>query len=137
MLLTASGIATAAPNVAGQTYGDAVAAIEQSGGVAVVAARIGSRLPLNECVVDGVTWPSYLRPGQGNIEPVRNEVRLTLNCNGTVATPHTPGTSAASPAGREAKEEQENAEWRSTADGQDWCRQAEGEHPEWFPLAGC
>lgn len=137
MLLTATGIATAAPNVVGQTYADAVAAIEQSGGVVVIATRVGDQLPLDECIVEGVSWPSYIRPGQGNFAPVRNEIRLNLNCNGAVATADTPGRSAASPAGRDAQEEQENAEWRSTPEGQEWCRQAEVEHPEWFPLEGC
>ena len=40
-----AGAAQAAPDVVGQTYSDAVSAIEDGGGTAHVAVSVGSRLP--------------------------------------------------------------------------------------------
>lgn len=135
LLLAAVGTATAAPDVVGKTYADAVAALQQSGSVVVVAARVGDQLPLDECIVEGVSSPPFVRPGSG--AAVRNEVRLTVNCNGSVAKADTPGNSAASPAGQRAIEEQKNAEWRRSPEGQEWCEQAQKMHPDWFPIEGC
>lgn len=144
MLFTAAGIVTAAgPDVVGKTYADAVTVIEQWGRTAVVAARTGDRLPLDQCIVVGVSSSSYVRPlggpvGEGpKFGPIRNEMRLSLNCNGSTATANTPGYSAASPEAQAAKEEQESIAWKGTPEGQQWCKRAKREHPQWFPIEGC
>lgn len=151
-LLSLPGIASAAPDLEGQTYAEATKAIAQQGGTAIIASRVGDRLPLSKCIVTGVSKSTFVRPPVVQAVPgragrfgrqgvryrvVTNEYRLSLNCNAAVATANTPGNSAASPEGREAKREREVQEWRRTAKGQQWCRQAEKEHPEWFPLVGC
>ena len=45
-----AGVASADP-YAGQTYGDASAAISSYGQTAVVAGRVGSLLPTDQCIV--------------------------------------------------------------------------------------
>ncbi|MCV7025642.1 hypothetical protein H7I77_20200 [Mycolicibacterium novocastrense] len=151
-LFSLPGIASAAPDLVGQTYAEATNAIAQQGGTAIIASRVGAKLPLSKCIVTGVSQSTFVRPPFVQAVPgrdgryarqgvryrvVSNEYRLSLNCNAAVATANTPGNSAASPEGREAKREQEVQEWRRTAKGQQWCKQAEKEHPEWFPLVGC
>jgi hypothetical protein len=78
--------ASAAPDVEGMTQEDAVAAIEEDGGIPKVSVDV------------------YYGPDEG-------EVLLTLNCNRGVATATTPGSSAASVSGREfqAKAEEQAA----------------------------
>lgn len=105
----------------GQTYADAAAAIEESGGTPVIVTRVGGQLPTDECVVMNTQDHSFLRvpPDDVYMLSVTDEVRLNLNCAGPFATATNPGSSLASPAGREAKaaaaeaaaaEEQELAE---------------------------
>src|ERR1700754_1028989 len=118
--LFGTGSASAA-DYDGQTYADAAAAIEESGGTPVVATRIGSLLPQDECIVMNSQDHSSLRdpPDDVYMLPVTDEVRLNLNCAGGFATATNPGASLASPAGGEpnaaadeaaAAEEQELAE---------------------------
>jgi len=112
-VLLGTGVAAAA-EYDGQTYADAAAAIEESGGTPIVATRIGSQLPQDECIVVDSRDHSYLRDPLDDVyvQSVTDEVRLSLNCAGGYATATNPGASVASPAGREAKaaaEEQELA----------------------------
>ena len=120
MSLLGTGVAAAA-EYDGQTYADAAAAIEQAGDTPIVATRIGSQLPQDECLVVNSQDHSYLRdpPDDVYVLSATNEVRLNLNCAGGYATATNPGASVASPAGREARaaadeaaaaEEQELAE---------------------------
>jgi len=120
MALLGTGVAAAA-DYDGQTYADAAAAIEQAGDTPIVATRIGSQLPQDECLVVNSQDHSYLRdpPDDVYVLSATNEVRLNLNCAGGYATATNPGASVASPAGREARaaadeaaaaEEQELAE---------------------------
>ena len=120
MALLGTGVAAAA-EYDGQTYADAAAAIEQAGDTPIVATRIGSQLPQDECLVVNSQDHSYLRdpPDDVYVLSATNEVRLNLNCAGGYATATNPGASVASPAGREARaaadeaaaaEEQELAE---------------------------
>jgi hypothetical protein len=103
--LFGAGIAGAAPDVVGDTYNDASAAIEQDGGTAVVATRVGSGADEGECIVTNAWDAPFLRDGSS----ADGEVMVALNCNGDVASAGTPGNSAASPAGREAKAAQDEA----------------------------
>ena len=114
MALLGTGVAAAA-DYDGQTYADAAAAIEEAGDTPIVATRVGSQLPQDECLVVNSQDHSYLRdpPDDVYVLSATNEVRLNLNCAGGYATATNPGASVASPAGREAKaaaEEQELAE---------------------------
>ena len=120
MALLGTGVAAAA-DYDGQTYADAAAAIEEAGDTPIVATRIGSQLPQDECLVVNSQNHSYLRdpPDDVYVLSATNEVRLNLNCAGGYATATNPGASVASPAGREARaaadeaaaaEEQELAE---------------------------
>lgn len=109
MALLTTPKATAAPDVVGQTYSDAVSAIEEEGGTAVVAARVGDKLDQGDCIVTNAWDASFLR-----IDASGSQVHLALNCAGGYATATNPGASVANPLGRAAKskaeEEAENEE---------------------------
>ena len=120
MALLGTGVAAAA-DYDGQTYADAAAAIEEAGDTPIVATRVGSQLPQDDCLVVNSQDHSYLRdpPDDVYVLSATDEVRLNLNCAGGYATATNPGASVASPAGREARaaadeaaaaEEQELAE---------------------------
>jgi hypothetical protein len=104
MALLGTGVAAAA-EYDGQTYADAAAAIEDAGSTPIVATRVGSQLPQDECIVVNSQDHSYLRDPADDVYvmSVTDEVRLNLNCAGGYATATNPGASVASPAGREAK----------------------------------
>jgi|EndMetStandDraft_5_1072996.scaffolds.fasta_scaffold565962_2 hypothetical protein len=108
--LFGTGVAAAA-EYDGQTYADAAAAIEDSGGTPIVATRIGGQLPQDECIVVNSQDHSYMRDPADDVYvlQVTDEVRLNLNCSGGFATVTDPGPSVASPAGREAKAAAEEA----------------------------
>ena len=102
--LFGAGTASAAPDVEGMTYEDAVAAIEEDGGIPKIAVTFGDRQDaMGACLVTRVTDGSFVRPIAGDVYygPDEGDVLLTLNCNRGAATATTPGASAASPAGRE------------------------------------
>jgi hypothetical protein len=109
LALFGSGVATAAPDVVGQPYSDAVTAIEDEGGTAVVAVRTGDKLPQDECVVTNAWDAPFLRDIGDAFEHADSEVMLSLNCAGGYATATNPGASLLSPAGREAKAAAEEA----------------------------
>jgi hypothetical protein len=104
--LFGAGIAGAAPDVVGDTYGDASSTIQQSGGTAVVATRTGSGADTDDCIVTNAWDASFIREGESS----GGEVMVALNCNGDVASAGKPGNSVASPAGREAKAAQDEAD---------------------------
>jgi hypothetical protein len=110
--LFGAGIASAAPDVEGMTYEDAVAAIEEDGGIPKIAVTFGDRQDaMGACLVTRVTDGSYVRPIAGDVYygPDEGDVLLTLNCNRGVATATTPGASAASASGREFQAKAEEA----------------------------
>jgi hypothetical protein len=94
-----TAMAAAAPDVVGQTYSDAVKAIEDDGGSAVVAARVGDELEQDDCIVTNAWDGSFLRIDSA----ADSEIQLALNCAGGYATATNPGASVASPLGRAAK----------------------------------
>ncbi|KQY04411.1 hypothetical protein ASD37_21065 [Mycobacterium sp. Root135] len=93
-----SGVA-AADTFAGVTYARAVEVIGQLKANVVVAGVVGDRLPRDECIVTR------------SQRDQKNNVMLFLNCNATVASATQSGNSAASPAGREAKDNQAKADY--------------------------
>jgi hypothetical protein len=102
--LFGAGVA-AADTYDGQTYADAAAAIEASGGTPIVVTRVGDKLPQDDCIVVDSADQSFVRPMTDDVyfETSSGEVRLSLNCNGGYASATNPGASLLSPAGREAK----------------------------------
>ena len=108
--LFGAGIASAAPDVVGMTYGDAVSAIEEEGSTAKIAVTVGDRQDaMGDCLVTNATDAPFVRDIDGEFGHADSEVMLTLNCNRGAATATTPGSSMGSPEGREfqaAAEEQ-------------------------------
>jgi hypothetical protein len=109
--LFGAGVASAAPDVVGMTYGDAVSAIEEEGSTATIAVTVGDRQDaMGDCLVTNASDAPFMRDvGDGSFGHAESEVLLTLNCNRGAATASTPGASLASEAGREfqaAAEEQ-------------------------------
>lgn len=106
-----AGAAQAAPDVVGQTYSDAVTAIEDGGGSAHVAVTVGSRLPRDECIVTNAWTVRQLVPQTSDtyFEYKEDVTQVALNCDGDHATEEHPGASIASPAGREAKAAEDEA----------------------------
>jgi hypothetical protein len=100
--LFGAGVAAAAPDVVGQTYADAVEAIEEGGDTVVVASRVGDKLEQDECIVTNAWDSSFLR-----IDASDTQVNLALNCAGSYASATNPGTSVQHPLGREAKTQAE------------------------------
>lgn len=94
-----AGIASAAPDVVGQTYKDAKNNIQASGATAVIATRTGGMVDEDKCIVTS----AWSKPSPTAIgEDPSNQVLVALNCNAAIATPGAPGNSAASPEGRQA-----------------------------------
>jgi hypothetical protein len=98
--LLGAGGAAAAPDVAGQTYGDAKQTIQQTGATAVVATKTGSLASLDECIVTNAWSKPQVDNPRGGSDT--KQVLVALNCNGAVASAGAPGNSAASPEGRQA-----------------------------------
>jgi hypothetical protein len=134
LTLVSTGIASAGPSVVGMTYAKAAEAVQAAGLTAVVSTTVGTALPQNDCIVVSQVIRAPVTFGR---EYTASKVLLSLNCNATLASPGKSGNSAASPAGQLAKQEQDAEAWRRSPDGQAWCAEAQGAHPEWFPLAGC
>lgn len=110
--LFGAGVASAAPDVVGMTYEDAVSAIEEDGGIPKIAVTFGDRQDaMGACLVTHVTDGSYVRPIPDDVYygPDEGDVLLTLNCNRGVATATTPGASAASTSGRDFQAKAEEA----------------------------
>lgn len=101
--LCGAGIAAAAPDVVGMKYSDALKEIEDSGGTAVIATRVGDKLEEGDCIVTNIWDSSFLRIS----EPDSDQLSVVLNCAGGYATATGPGASVGSPLGRQAKSEAE------------------------------
>jgi hypothetical protein len=105
--LAGAGQAAAIPDVVDRPYEDAKRMIEQDGGRAVVATRVGSAVDEANCLVANAWDAGYPRVNKRGRITGNNEVLVALNCNGELAGAGTPGNSAASPVGRDAKAEAE------------------------------
>jgi hypothetical protein len=122
--LFCAGVAAAAPDIVGQKYSDAVSAIEDDGGTAVVAVRTGDKLSNDDCIVTNAWDAPFMRDVGDSFAHADSEVMVSLNCAGGHATATNPGASLASPMGRESKAaadeaaaaEQEELEAASTPD---------------------
>ena len=110
--LFGAGIASAAPDVVGMTYGDAVSAIEEEGSTAKISVTVGDRQDaMGDCLVTNATDAPFVRDidGGGEFGHADGEVLLALNCNRGAATATTPGASLASPQGRDFQAAAEEA----------------------------
>lgn len=108
--LFGASTASAAPDVVGMTYGDAVSEIEDGGGSAKIAVTVGDRQDaMGDCLVTNASDAPFVRDSEGEFGHADGEVLLTLNCNRGAATATTPGSSAASPAGRDFTSKAEEA----------------------------
>jgi hypothetical protein len=85
--------------VVGLPYSDARAMISQDGGTPIVATRTGGVAAEDDCLVTNAWDAPFVRNGSA----ASGEVMVALNCNGGLATAGSPGNSAASPEGRQAK----------------------------------
>ena len=108
--LFGAGIASAAPDVVGMTYGDAVSAIEEEGSTAKISVTVGDRQDaMGDCLVTNATDAPFVRDSEGSFGHADGEVLLALNCNRGAATATTPGASLASPEGRDFQAAAEEA----------------------------
>jgi len=99
--LISSGVASAAPDVVGQKYGDAVGTLSDAGIRPVVSTTVGERLPRPQCVVVNQVSRTVPPPPNSGGGPT-NQVLLSLNCGADVAHPGVAGFSAGSPEGSKA-----------------------------------
>ena len=104
--LLANGVAAAAPNVAGDVYGDAKKKLSDAGFTAVVVTRVGDAVQDDKCVVDRVQDDPSNVSGTGQKSSSKKAL-VSLNCYATVASQYGPGYSLQSPQGREVKQAQE------------------------------
>ena len=99
-----SGTASAINEYAGQTYADAAQAISGNGQSPVIATRVGSFLPTDQCTVTGSRSANFLDSSGTN---PGGKVLLYLNCNNSFAAAGVPGNSIGSPEGRQARADYE------------------------------
>ncbi len=101
LAMVGAGAAHAAPDVVGQTYSDAVTAIEDGGGTAHVAVTVGSRLPRDECIVTNAWTVRPLVPQTSDTyyEYKEDVTQVALNCDGGHATEDPSGRIAGQPGG--------------------------------------
>ena len=99
-----SGTASAINEYAGQTYADAAQAVSDAGQTPVIATRVGSFLPTDQCTVTGSRSANFLDSSGTN---AGGRVLLYLNCNNSFAAAGVPGNSIGSPEGRQARADYE------------------------------
>jgi hypothetical protein len=114
MGLAGAGIASAdtsaAPDVVGMTYGDAVSKIEDGGGTAKITVTVGDREDaMGDCLVTSATKAPFVEDSDGEFQHVDNVILVSLNCDRGVATATTPGASMGSPDGRAFQEKAKKA----------------------------
>jgi hypothetical protein len=117
--LFGAGVASAAPDVVGMTYGDAVSQIEDGGGTAKISVTVGDRQDaMGDCLVTNASDSPFIADDGGTFTHADGVVLLALNCNRGVATAGVPGASAASPEGRafQAKAEEAAAAQQNEGD---------------------
>jgi hypothetical protein len=104
--LVGQATASAAPDVAGDTYAKAKETLSGAGLTPIVASRVGDRTSEDDCIVDRVQDANWVS-GTGSEQSGR--VNVYLNCNGSVAANNKPGYSAQDPMGKTVKTKQEEA----------------------------
>ena len=102
-LLLGTGVAQAnsAPNVVGQKYSDATAAISGAGMTPVVSTTFGDHNAKDDCMVVNQVSRT-VPPPEDSSGSATNQVLVSLNCDSGEASAKTPGFSAESPEGRAA-----------------------------------
>ena len=106
----ASASTSAAPDVVGMTYSDAVSKIEDGGGTAKIQVTVGDRQDsMGDCLVTSATNAPFMEVSDGAFQHVDSVVLLSLNCDRGVATATTPGASLGSPEGRAFQAKAEKA----------------------------
>jgi hypothetical protein len=88
-------------DVTGQKYSDAQSALSSAGMKPVVETVVGDQKAWPDCVVTRAQKRT-VQPPENSSGSATNEMLVSLNCEGGVATATTPGNSAASPEGRAA-----------------------------------
>lgn len=112
------GTASAINEYVGMTYDKASSQISSWGGTATIATRTGEELQTGDCLVVGSRTASFL--GSSGFAG-GSQVLLNLDCSQPLAEPGHPGASAASPAGRQIKQQQKDLEWLN--ENPDYCSQ--------------
>jgi hypothetical protein len=103
LALAGSGVAMAGnpPNVTGQTYSTAQTAITGAGFTPVVVSTVGDKLAWPNCIVTHAQQFTS-QPAPNSSGSAVNQLQVSLNCNGGVASATKPGPSTASPEGQAA-----------------------------------
>ncbi|WP_396939583.1 hypothetical protein [Mycolicibacterium sp.] len=98
IMVAASPVVHASPDVVGQTFGEASSTLQSAGYTPIVVNKFGGRTDQPDCTVTR-------QQDRPSVDGGGQQTELTLNCNYPVAAPGMPGNSAASPAGRAAAEQ--------------------------------
>jgi hypothetical protein len=109
IMLSANGVAAAAPDLTGAIYGDAKQKLTDEGLTPVVRTRVGDKVPDDKCVIASMQQA----PAAGS-----KTVYVSLNCYADVASPNAPGYSAQSPQGRAAIEARQQAQAQQQAESE-------------------
>ena len=109
LALTASAVAHADNEYAGQTYAQAQQAIQQAGGTDTIATVTGDQLPTTQCRVTGSRTAGFL-DSSGNAATGR--ILLDLNCN---ADPNNPGNAVPSSQNQSAQNQDQQAQQQAEA----------------------
>ena len=80
LTLFSIGVASAHPDVTGQTYDKAQATLRAAGETPVVSTRVGDTLPTGDCIVVNEQTRDAVKFGKNTTEA---KVLLSLNCNPT------------------------------------------------------
>ena len=115
------GTASAINEYVGMTYDKASSQISSWGGTATIATRTGEALQTGDCIVVGSRTASFL--GSSGFSG-GSQVLLNLDCNQVLADPGHPGGSAASPAGKQVKQDQTDLKWLN--DNTEYCAEYAG-----------
>ena len=110
--ITAAGVAMAIfgnvvahaasqPNVVGQKYSDAAAALSAAGLSVVVSTTVGDSVERPDCIVTHQEGRTVAPPENTSASPA-SQTLISLNCGAQVASATSAGNSAASPEGRAA-----------------------------------
>lgn len=133
------GVAVAAPDVIGKTYGEAKGILGQAGMSTLIATVVGDRAQQDECFVVSITQKT---PLDSSGDPAAyNQVQVNLNCYVGQSDSKTPGYSKGNNSPEAVATRATSAEarkkWLASAQGQKWCVESEAANPEWAPIEGC
>jgi len=110
------GTASAINEYVGMTYDKASQQISSWGGTATIATRTGEELQTGDCMVVGSRTASFL--GSSGFSG-GSQVLLNIDCTKALAEPGHPGNSAASPEGKQVKQQQSDLKWLN--ENPDYC----------------